>query len=427
MEAMSRQGFPDMSRSSVTTFDAREPLCYTEVFMRRFLALFVFLAVAAVSAPEETAGDSIVVATFSNRTADTNLDWIGESLSESIREVVTTAGLPAVRRADRQEALRKLALPASGQITIASAVRLGESLNANLLVAGQFELVRDTASAESRGSLRVSARMIDLRQAMQKAEFSGTGAIEDLAMIQTQIAWQVLNALQPRGGMSREELTRRHAGVKITALENYIRGLMAATQEQRHRFFTQAYRLDPTLWQPCYYLGLMHWEQDNFREAAGWLEKIPRDSPSHQEAVFLLGISRYQTGEFEDALKAFQLLAAEKPEPEILNNLGTAQWKLNQPEALVNLRRALEAVPTDPDYHFNVGYALWKKGDYEEAADRFRAVLDREPDDQDAILLLGRCLKRTGPRAGDLRSENLERIKDSLEERSSPQTGAQRR
>jgi tetratricopeptide (TPR) repeat protein len=394
--------------------------------MRWFLALFFFLATAAVCAPEGVAGDSIVVASFSNRTADTNLDWIGESLSEAVREALATAGLQAVRRPDRQQALRKLALPASGQITIASAVRLGESLNANLLIAGQFELLPDPASAESRGSLRVAARVIDLSRVAQKAEFSGTGALEDLAMIQAQIAWQVLNAIHPGGQLSREEFTRRHPAVKITALENYIRGLMAATMEQQHRFFTQAYRLDPTLWQPCYYLGRMHWEQENFREAAGWLEKIPRDSASYQEAIFLLGISKFQIGEFEDALKAFQLLASEKPDPEILNNLGAAQWKLNQPDALSNLRRALDAVPTDPDYHFNVGYALWKKGDYEEAADRFRAVLDREPDDQDAILLLGRCLKRSGPRTGDLRSENLERIKDSLEERGAPPAAQQR-
>ena len=51
-------------------------------------------------------------------------------------------------------------------------------------------------------------------------------------------------------------------------------------------------------------------------------------------------------------------------------------------------------------------------------AERFRAVLDRQPDDQSATLLLGMCLKRQGPRAGDSRLEALERLKTNYEERA---------
>ena len=80
------------------------------------------------------------------------------------------------------------------------------------------------------------------------------------------------------------------------------------------------------------------------------------------------------------------------------------------------LRKALETDSSDSDYHFNVGYTLWKHGDFEAAANHFRAVLDRARDDQDAIQLLGRCLKKSGPRAGDWRSEGLERLKESYEE-----------
>jgi hypothetical protein len=66
-------------------------------------------------------------------------------------------------------------------------------------------------------------------------------------------------------------------------------------------------------------------------------------------------------------------------------------------------------------YHFNVGYALWKQGKFEAAADRFRSVLDRNPEDGEAKVMLGRCLKRTVFRPGDLR-ENAERLKTNYEE-----------
>ncbi len=70
---------------------------------------------------------------------------------------------------------------------------------------------------------------------------------------------------------------------------------------------------------------------------------------------------------------------------------------------------------TEPDYHFNVGYVLWKRGEFERAAESFRAVLARNPEDAAATLLLGRCLKRAGPRTGDSKSVS-ERLKLNYEE-----------
>ena len=62
-----------------------------------------------------------------------------------------------------------------------------------------------------------------------------------------------------------------------------------------------------------------------------------------------------------------------------------------------------------------------EEGDFGAAADRFRAVLDREPDNQLATLLLGRCLKKQGLRANDstdARLQGLERLKTNYDERA---------
>ena len=58
------------------------------------------------------------------------------------------------------------------------------------------------------------------------------------------------------------------------------------------------------------------------------------------------------------------------------------------------------AMRADPDYWFNFGYSLWKQGEFALAAEKFRAVLDRSPTDQEATIMLGRCIKMDGPRAG---------------------------
>jgi len=42
--------------------------------------------------------------------------------------------------------------------------------------------------------------------------------------------------------------------------------------------------------------------------------------------------------------------------------------------------------------------------------------LERIPDDKDATLLLGHCLKKDPPRPGDPKQEGLERVKEEYEE-----------
>ena len=138
----------------------------------------------------------------------------------------------------------------------------------------------------------------------------------------------------------------------------------------------------------------------------------------YRDASFLLGLALYESGDFIGAQKAFQGVADVVPLSEVWNNLGAAESRRGLPQALDSFRKALEGDPGDPVYHFNVGYSLWKRGDFAAAAERFRAVLDRQPDDQFATLLLGMSLKHQGSRAGDARLETLERLKTNYEERA---------
>lgn len=116
-------------------------------------------------------------------------------------------------------------------------------------------------------------------------------------------------------------------------------------------------------------------------------------------------------------MAAFRTVLQHVSVPAVWNNLGASQSRLNLPEALESFERALEAEPDDPVYNFNAGYALWRIGEYGEAAESFRAVLDRVPEDSVATTMLGRCLKKTGPRQAETRVELLERLKPGIEER----------
>lgn len=394
-------------------------------------AAYVFLVVPAFA-------QTYLTAPLDNRSRQPNLDWIGESISESLRAALQSSDLAVVSREEREAGIKRLSLRPGSALTFASLTKLAEAVEAGFLIYGHFEFTPApqpvapavqpaSASADSiedpalalpaapRGQLRVYLRIFDRRHTQQTAEIIERGPIEDLALIETLVSWRAMRFLVPGFKMSREEFERRHPAVKLTAKEYYIRGLMAPTKETRHRYFAQAVRLEPSFAQPCYYLGRMHWDMDNYRVAAGWLERIGPEQDHYWDALFYLGLSRYHTADFERALDAFRQLATRRTVPEVVNNLGAVELALDLPDALKHFKAALEEDPRDPDYHFNVAYALWRKGDFQAAAQGFRAALDRVSDDQDAILLLGRCLKASGPRQGDLRTEGLERLKEELD------------
>ena len=380
--------------------------------MRSLLPL-VLLAAAARA-------DSLLVLPFANLSPATDLNWVGVSLSQAVIDALTTQGIRVLDPDEREEAYRRLSIRPYARLTRASVIKMAEALDASQVLYGEFELIPEgnPAPGGSRGSLRVSARLLDVNQMRKGPEFGESAALEDLAKLEASLAWRALHSLTPQTTPPLEEFTRARPVVRVNAIESYTRGLLATTPEQKHRFFTQAVRLDDSYSQPCFELGRLYWNKKDYRLAGDWLARVKPSDSHYLEANFLLGLCRYYTADYPGAEAAFQVVARALPLLEVANNLGAAQSRRNLPSALDNFLKALEGEPADPDYHFNVGFVLWKAGRFAEAADRFRAVLDRNPEDALAILMLGRCLKQTGPRPGDPRSQGLERLKLNYEERA---------
>lgn len=378
----------------------------------------VFLAAACLCSCFSTArADTYLVLPFFNLSKNSNLNWIGESLAESLQEALASEGLMALDRDERVEAYRRLAIRPYAFLTKATVVKLGEAVDAEHVVFGEFDLkpVPDSA-LKSRGSLQITARLLDLKGMKQGPEFREVGSLEDLAALQGHLAWQTLQFVEHNGAPSEAAFRQRHPAVRLDAIENYVRGLLAANADEQHRFFTQAARLDAHYSQPCFQLGRLLWKKKEHKSAAEWFQKVGPADVHYHEANFFLGLCRYYTGDFSGAQAAFQLVARIVPLSEVYNNLGAAESRAGLPEALENFRKAQEGDTSDPAYQFNVGYALWKQGKFQAAASNFRAVLDQAPDDAQASLLLARSLQQSGPRPGDTRTEGLERLKTNYEE-----------
>jgi tetratricopeptide (TPR) repeat protein len=385
--------------------------------MKRWLAVGLF----GLAALRPLAADTAAVLPFLNKSAKApNLDWIGESVAETVREALGTTGVMTLDRNEVREGYRRLALREGIAVTEASVMKIGETLDAEQLVYGSFEFTPPASGAITSGSLHVTARVLDRHHLRASPEFTETGALQDLATIEAHLAWRALKLIAPNMAPPESEFRSLRTPIRLEAEENYVRGLLAHTIEQKEKYFSQAVRLDPKFAHAFYQLGQIHYQRKEYRQAVASLEKVGLGDIHSHEASFLLGLARFETGDYKGAQQTFQMIAAAVPLSEVFNNLGAAECRAGMQQAAIDdFHKALAGDANDPVYQFNLGYALWKKGDFAAAAEDFRASLDLDPNDLSAALLLARCLKKQGQHSSpDSRLDNLERLKTNFEERA---------
>jgi tetratricopeptide (TPR) repeat protein len=379
--------------------------------------------------------DTAVILPLFNYTKSPNLDWIGESVAERVRESLASEGLLLASREDRQEIYHRLSIRPNAILTRATILKIGQSLDASQVIFGQYELAPAAApaapgaakpaadktpadapaaaAAALRGTLRLTGFVIDLKNLRLGPTFTAEGPMTDLSVLQTKLAWLVLHYLSPKLAITEAEFTRTRPPVRVDALESYIRGLLAASDDTRIKLFTQATKIDDHYSEPAFQLGRLYFRKKVYRDASLWFSKVAATDSHYMEANFFLGLCRYYQGDYESAIKQFQSVASSVPLNEVYNNLGAAQAHLEKPEALDSFKKALEGDEADPDYWFNVGLTLWKQGQFDAAKQKFTAVLERNPRDQEASDMLGRAMRSEAAKANI--PSPKERVKSTFE------------
>lgn len=358
--------------------------------MRLFLALFSLVGLLQAEA--------WLVLPLVNKTGKKNLNWIGEAPAEVIRRNFAANGVMVISRENRQEAEQRLALRPNVEWTIASILKLAETLDSTHVVYGDFDVA--TADGGGFGRVTLNARILAVHEFAAKAKASVEGPLEDLETLQTKLAYQVMREASVPGLPGEAEFLESNPKRKITAVENFIRGLLADDKAQQQKFFEQALKIEPRYGQAAFRLGELLVEQEAFGQAVSYLDRVQRPDPNFWQASFLAGIARFEMGEYRAAIQYFDRVAREVPLSEVINNLGVSQFRAGLVEAADTLRRSLEGDEKDADYHFNLGLALMSRAAWAQAADEFRAVLDRDSNDAEATKMLGRCLRPPASAAG---------------------------
>jgi len=256
-----------------------------------------FIFVAACSG---SARGHLRVLPFYNLSKDSSLDWIGESLSQALEEGLAVGGFDHAGAGRSSGGLPAALHPAIRAVDQGFGGEIGEALDAEQVVFGQFELKpAPESAAKSRGSLQITARLLDLRHVKQGPEFHTVGALEDLAALEEHLAWQVLGYVKSGGAPSEADFQRRHPAVRLDAIENYgarphgrqrRRTSTVSTRKQRgliHCIRSRAFRL-----------GLLLWRGKEYKSAAEWFQKVLARRQPLSRSELLPGIVPLLDGRF---------------------------------------------------------------------------------------------------------------------------------
>lgn len=182
-----------------------------------------------------------------------------------------------------------------------------------------------------------------------------------------------------------------------------------------------------------YYLGKVHYDQDNYGDAIKYLNAAAKDDPKNAEVPYMLahsyadmqnykqsipyylksieldtsknywiyelGLIYYAIHDDKNALK-YILLAADKGykrDNDYLENLGIAYLNVGQlDQGVAILGEILKKRPSDLNILNMVAEAYYYKGKYQQAMDYWDQVLGYDKTNASALYMIGMCYQKKG-------------------------------
>ncbi len=338
---------------------------------------------------------------FENTSSVPGIDWIAESFPEVLENRLSAMPLFIVSREDRLSAADRLGLPATAKPSRATIYEIAQRLDADYVLVGSYTFDGSAFAAH--------AQVMDLRRLRLGPEFTESGKLTDLVTIQTALAWDLLSALgladQPAStanpasasspaslssapSSSKDRFVAQFPPVRLDALENYIRGIVAANTQEKIKRFKEAIRLEPSHTLAMMQLSKTYIQTRDYESAIPWLTRIPATDRNANEAHFYLGLAEFYTGQMEKAEAAFHWLAARLPLSEIYNNLGVTAAKQGEKRARTYFEKIVQNDPNDADYRVNLAIELYREGDATQTIRQLRESLALHPDDAEARAFL---------------------------------------
>jgi tetratricopeptide (TPR) repeat protein len=281
-------------------------------------------------------------------------------------------------------------------------------MDADYMVLGSYKFDGQTFSG--------TAQLLDVKRLHLSPEMTESGPLVKIIEIQDALSWNLLRTVDPSFAISRAQFLAGSPAIRLDAFENYIRGMIANSRQEKIAKLRAAVRINPDYTMAIMQLGKTYFAGREYESAATWFSKVPRTDAAAREASFYAGLSYYYAGQYERAENAFSFLAEQFPLTEVYNNLGVVEARRGRKGAVQYFQKAVDADPNDADYRFNLGVALYRSGDSAGAVRELSESAKLRPGDQEAIALAEQISKSGAGSAGA--RQTYERIKRNYDESS---------
>jgi len=335
-------------------------------------------------------GPVVVVAPEGPEDAETA--WIGEAVADALPRALGQLSVAAVERADLRRAQEKLGIPGE-PVTRATAIRVAEALGASRLVTGTFK--------PQDANVTLSLRLLDVERATLSAPLIAAGPLTSLPELIGSLAWDIALAGSTRPGRTREEFLGGGRSVPFEAFRAYARALAAPDPASGAKLLRQALALEPAYDEARLALGRLQVATREYEAARESLKRIPPGAAVARSARFIEGVALLGLGRYAEARELYASLVAQGPTAASLNNQALALLRLQatSPRASAVLRRAFDLDPAAADLPFNLAFALLVEGQAEAAAFWLKTVVERDPMDVRAQVVLTWALRAAGREA----------------------------
>lgn len=332
----------------------------------------------AVTPAAADRGRILLVLPFDNRTGQPSLEWIREAAAELLSSRFRSVGFDPMRRADRMYALDHLGLPEGFQPSRASSIKLAQTLDADSIVVGSFSTEGNELLAE--------AELVDVPHLRMSATVTARGDMRNMIEVFDSLAWKLTRQLDPGIGVAEQTFIAAGKGLRLSAFEQYIRGITEPDQAERLRHLEEAVKLSPDFGRAWMALGREYYNGQQYEKAAEAFAKVDVNDLDGLEAGYYRGLSLLFSGDYANAEKAFAGVARILPLAEVVNNEGVAVSRQGHDGTELFMQAEADD-PNAADYHFNLAVSLKRHGQAAGAMNELAQCLRLRPSDKEALAL----------------------------------------
>lgn len=368
--------------------------------------------------------DTVMILPFENTSNKAEFNWVGESIANSLTDLLKVPGLNVISNQERKIIQRRLNMPTTNLPSLATSLKLAREGKATLLVSGKYNVIPEKDDAAA--SISVDAKIIHVNEGrfLSEAftdgtrkirEINLTDAMGNLQSVHGQLAFQILYQRDKALPFKLNEFIEKANKVPSRAFEAYTKGLLSidATGETRANFFKNAILIyagerDNELYtDAALELGHLYLNRKEYDNAIAYFSQIPPENNLYAEAAFYSGLIYWQQKDYEQALAVLNPLAEDLKLTSVYNTLGAIAVEASRKtkkdsnksakyltDGIGFLKKASESTDTETNPNFNLGFAYMLMEDYKDAVNTFRPVLANNPTDGEAYFLIAKALEK---------------------------------